>query len=148
MTTHINEANNYPARFPLKEDFLACEEADRTYAEDDVVKGPKIAKGVKITDAIVASDELDSNGAPTMTGTLRLNNGTTQQNLVTVSAVSFGAAGGQVTRLNVPDGFNFVVPADGYWLEFVVDAAVATAASGRLAFGVAITNNLWGSELP
>jgi hypothetical protein len=93
-----------------------------------------------------ARAELDTNAAPTATGKVRLNNGTTQVNLVDITAAQLGTANGVVVHGNVPAGINKLIEDDGFWVELVFDAAFATAATGVVVFGVQVTPNLWGGE--
>ena len=152
MATYTNTSFNYPARFGRGEcGVLSCEEATRVYANGDIVKGPKIAKGNKIVDAYFATGDIDTNGSPTATCKLRINDGSTQVKLIDVTAAQLSTTGG-IMLSGISSGnylnFNHVVPTDGYWLEVVFDAAFATAATGVLAFGILVTNNLWTAEQP
>lgn len=148
-TTYTNQNFNYPARFPRGgSEWLIVEEATREYdTVNDVVKGPKIAKGVKIANAVLAfSDEFDEDATPAGICTVRLNNGTTQVNLVTCTATQAGTANGFVQYLNEYAGLNHLVEDDGYWVEAIFTTAPDNVKTAILIFGVEITNNLWGNE--
>lgn len=145
--TFTNEAFHYPARFPRGDGWMICEEATREYEENDIIKGPKVRKGSKICNAVLAlSDEIDEDASPTATMTLRLNNGTTQVSLVTLSTTQTGTANGVVQYLNAPAGINHLVEDDGYWVEAIVDAAVANPKTAIVTLGVQVSTNLWGGE--
>lgn len=119
----------------------------RTYANGDIIKGPKIERDLKIVEAIVGNDELDSNASPTATGKLRVTDGTTTVNVVAVTAATLGVDDG-ITRLNQFAALGYVIPTRGFWFEFVFDAAFATAASGQICFGLWVCPLMWGGEGP
>lgn len=148
-TTYTNESYNYPPRFPRGENiWLLCDEPTREYATvNDKVLGPKVAKGCKITNAVLSfSDEFDEDATPAGICTVRLNDGTTQINLVTCTATQAGTAGGFVQYLNVPAGLNYIVESDGFWVEAIFTTAPDDVKTAILGFGVEVTNNLWGDE--
>lgn len=119
----------------------------RTYANGDKIIGPNIERDLKICDAIVGNEELDSDGSPTATGKLRVTDGTTTVNVVSVAAATLGADDG-ITRLNVDDALGYVIPSRGFWFEFVFDAAFATAAEGVIVFGIEFSPLMFGGEGP
>lgn len=148
-TTYTNESYNYPPRFPRGENiWLLCDEPTREYSVvNDKVLGPKVAKGCKITNAVLSfSDEFDEDATPSGVCTVRLNDGTTQINLVTCSTTQAGTAGGFVQYLNVPAGLNYIVESDGFWVEAIFTTAPDDVKTAILGFGVEVTNNLWGDE--
>jgi hypothetical protein len=123
-------------------------QADRTYAEDDVIRGPGVERDLKICDAIVSGEELDTNASPTATAKLRLNHLTESAvNLVAIDATTLGTAD-WVVRLNLQAALGFVVPDRGYWLELVFDDAFATAAAGTICFGITVSPTNFGAESP
>lgn len=146
-TTTLTAFKTAPFYYPCAGSWLGVRAASATYANGDIIKGPKIQRDLKICEALVANEELDSNATPTATGKLRLYDGSTAVNLVSVAAATLGVDDG-ITRLNVDDAAFYVVPTEGFWLEFVFDAAFATAAAGVIAFGVAVSPIMWGGESP
>lgn len=143
-----NQSYNYPPRFPRNDTWLMFDEPTREYPTvNDWVLGPKIAKGCKITNAVLSfSDEFDEDATPSGIATLRLNDGTTQVNLVTCTAVQAGTAGGFVQFLNVPAGINYIVESDGFWAEVIFTTAPDDPKTAILCAGVQISSNLWGDE--
>lgn len=144
--THVSHKTG-PYYYPCASAWLGVRADSHTYESGDIIKGPKVMRDLKICDAVVANEELDSNATPTATAKLRLNNGSTQTNLVSVTAATLGVDDG-FTRLNIDDAAFFVVPANGYWLELIFDAAFATAAAGVIAFGIEVVGIMWGDESP
>lgn len=119
----------------------------RVYANGDIVQIAKVQRGNKIiSSGIATADEMDTNAAPTMTSKLRLYDGTTEIILVTATAVQHGTTGGFVQYANVPAGFAYVVPTAGFRLEWVVTAALATAATGIVRVMVNMTGLCFGGE--
>jgi len=122
-------------------------QAAATYANGDIIKGPKLERDLKIVDAIAAGGELDSNAPPTATAKLRLNDGSTQVNLISIDATTLGSAD-WVQRINLQAAVGYVIPTRGFWLELVFDAAFATAAAAALVFGVTVSPCMFGDEGP
>lgn len=128
-------------------DRLICRTTSRTYANGDKVRLFNVGMGVKFGDGLALNDELDTNAAPTMTGVIRVTNGTTTKKLISITAATLGTAGG-ATRVNEIEGLGFVTPALGYWVEFVVTGAVATAGAGILAVDLGVTGLCFKGEDP
>lgn len=114
-------------------------EASREYANGDKIKGWQLALAAKIGAAWVALEPLDVNAAPTATGLLRVckADGTEVAQLVTVTAAQMKTGG--VFHLNVFAGAGYVNVDSGAYVEFTVNAAVATAQAGKVKFGVECT---------
>lgn len=130
---------------------IASAAAARTYANGDiVVLTTHLRWRQKITGARVAAAQLDSNGSPTAAGVLEIIDGVTTTTLVTVTAASLGTAGGSLTGLTNPAAYNYIVQTKegGATVRFRFTAGPATAASGRLALGVAVTGLLFSNEDP
>jgi hypothetical protein len=144
-TIYTHESYNYAPVFPRPDAHLYFEQVARTYILNDNILGARPSKGTKITNAWIACESLESAG-PTLTLKLRLNNGTSQQDLVTVTAAQ--AAAGAVVYMNVVGGANYVIPDNTYYLEVLITANAATPASGKVKAGATITNRLWGLEQP
>lgn len=149
-TTAVNH-NIYPIGTQGLPLMVPRQEA-RTYANGDIIKGPKIERDLKIVEAIVGNDELDSDGSPTATGKLRLtgpdgSGGTDTVDVVAVAAATLGVDDG-ITRLNQFAALGFVIPRAGWSFEFVFDAAFATAASGQICFGLWVCPLMFGGEGP
>jgi hypothetical protein len=139
MATYLTNSNRGEAASHYVGDITRFGRLDVATALDldDVIKGPNVPEGATILDAKIVCDDLDTNVTPLITLTLRLNNGTTQVDLITDSTV--GQDGG-VARLDVVAGYQYVVPAAGYWLEVLVSAAPATGATDvDLEFDVTYT---------
>jgi hypothetical protein len=123
---------------------LAHQEVARTYGLNDVVQLVRPERALKLVGAAIAWAQLDSNGTPLMTAKMRANNGTSQQDIITVTAAQLGAAGFQ--GMNVPAALGFIIPARGWWIEFLVTAAPATAASGAIYWKVDVSAAAYGDE--
>lgn len=148
MSTYEETPYHNAAYYPKHSgEILAFRSAARTYANGDLVRYWRVRKDIKITFAQVLNEELDSNVSPTATGKLRVTDGTTPQNLVSLSAAGLGAADNS-TLINIDDALGFVVPGNGYYIELVFDAAFATAASGKVAVAVGFSAVNYGSESP
>jgi hypothetical protein len=127
---------------------LAHQEIARIYGNGDVVQLVRPERGLKVTGATIAWQQLDSNGTPLLTATARMNNGTTQVNLLNLTAAQLGAAAGGVQGLNVPAGLGFVIPARGWWFEIIFNTAPATGASGQLYWKLDVTGYCYEDEDP
>jgi hypothetical protein len=121
------------------------QEVARTYGLNDVVQLLRPERGLKLCAAQLGWGQLDSNGAPTATATLRSNNGATQQNIMTLSAAQLGAGGTQ-GFINVPAAIGYIIPARGYWIEILFTAAPATAAAGALYWMLLFSPFAYGDE--
>lgn len=128
--------------FPI----ITPRQAARTYANGDIIRGPYLERDLKICDAIAAGEELDSNASPTATGKLRVTDGTTTVDVIAVTATQLGTAG-WVARLTEQAALGYVIPSRGFWMEFVFDAAFATAASGIITFGLTVSTNMFGDSV-
>lgn len=122
---------------------LTHSEVARTYGNGDIVQLVRPERYLVLVNAIIGWQQLDSAG-PSMTAAVRSNNGTTQQNIITLTAAQLGAAAGGVQMLNVPSAIGYVIPARGYWFEFVVTAGPATAASGQIWWDFNLTSFAYG----
>lgn len=121
----------------------------RAYDDNDVVKILWVERDTKVMAAAVdMATEIDANAGPTATLTLRLNNGTLQQNLVTLDATACGIATGTVVHINVPTAVGYVVPARGYWLELVVGLVATVAAATVIGVSFQASNVMYGTESP
>jgi hypothetical protein len=149
MATYLSGAQDH-TMYPIGAGgmfIMVPRQADRTYADGDIIKGPNLERDLKICDAIVANEELDTNASPTATGKLRVTDGTTTVNIVAVTAASLGTAGA-ITRITEEPAVGYVIPTRGFRLEFVFDAAFATAAAGVIVFGVLVSPQMFGAESP
>jgi hypothetical protein len=124
----------------------AHQEVARIYGNGDIVQLVRPERGLKLTGAKIAMAQLDSNGAPTLTATLRANNGVSQQNIALVTAAQAGAAAGSVVYLNVPSALGWIVPARGWWFELLITAGPATGASGAIYWEFDLTAFCYNDE--
>jgi len=104
----------------------------------DTIKLLQLERDTKIVDALVTSSAALGG---TAAGTLRLNDGSTQVDLIVGASL---VAANTITRLNRASGLGYVTPTRGFWLEFVLTAAAANP--GELYFGLLTTNVMFGSE--
>lgn len=126
---------------------LAGRTTSRVLANGDVVKLHKVERDTKIADAVLSVPILDAHATPTATGQLELTDGSTTVALVAVSTAL--AATGGIARLSNAAALGYVVPSRGFWLQFRMLTAVATAPSaGVIGFAVNRTNVLSGAESP
>lgn len=125
---------------------LAHQEAARIYGNGDVVQLVRPERALKLVGAQVGWQQLDSNGAPTMTATIRANNGASQQNIITLTAAQLGAAAGGTQVLNVPAAIGWIVPARGWWFEWLFTAGPATGASGAIYWKFDVSAAAFGDE--
>lgn len=107
-------------------------------ALNDTIKGPKIPKNAVLLGAKLSTIDLDTNGTPLITLTLRATDGTTPKNAFAASTV--GQAGG-TARMDTAGVFaGFKIPNHNYYLELLVAAAPATGvAAGDLFMFVSYT---------
>lgn len=115
--------------------------AVRTFATGDIVRLWKIERDVKVVDCLVGASVSLGAAAPV---TVRLNDGTTQVNLITVAQL---ATANLITRLNVSAGLGYVVPTRGFWLE-VLFGTVTTATPGSVIVGMVTSGAMIGVESP
>lgn len=131
---------------------LAGRTTARTYANGNTVGLHKVERDTKLGDVVVASDRLDTNGAPTLAGVLELvdSAGASLVVLATLATTFFGSATAatRVARLDNPAALGYVVPSRGCYLQIRFTAGPATAASGQIAFSVSRTNVTTGAESP
>ena len=123
-------------------------EASRIYVINDTVRGWHLGLASKICNAVVAIEPLDVNATPTATGLLRLckADGTEVKQLVTITAAQMKTGG--VFFLNVVAGAGYVNADSGAYIEFIVNAAVATGQAGIVKFGVNVTGLCGKGEDP
>jgi hypothetical protein len=97
-------------------------------ATNDVIRSVYIPKNAVLLDAWLASDDLDTHTTPTITLTLRVNDGSTQKNFFSASTV---AQAGGLQRADVAAGnaVGYEVGSDDFYLEVLVAAGAATGAS-------------------
>lgn len=105
----------------------------------DTIKLLQLERDTKIVDAIVTSSVALGG---TTAATLRLNDGTTQVNII--SAASLVAAN-TVTRLNVAAALGYIIPTRGFWLELLLTAATN---AGEIYVGLFTSNVMFGDEGP
>lgn len=123
------------------------EQTSRTYALNDIVKGPLLGIAVKVTAAVLSFDTPpETNGAPTMTVELQLTDGTTTKKLITLTAAQVAAGG--VFYLDEYEGLGYVTPSAGFYVQAKVTAAPTTAAAAKLKFGVYATQMNYAGEDP
>lgn len=129
---------------------VAGQSASRTLANGDIIKFDQIQKDTKIMGLTVGSDRLDTNGTPTMTGVWEITDGTTPLTLCTTTTANHGSAtaSARVARLDVPSMIGYVVATAGYWLQFRVTAALATAAAGKVYYELALSARMNPGEGP
>lgn len=153
MATHTEVYFNDAAFYhPTGGGPLAGRTTARVYANGDTVRLHKVERDTKLGDVVVATDRLDTNGAPTLAGVLELvdSAGASLVTLVTLAAALLGdaTAANRIRRLDNPAALGYVVPSRGCWLQFRFTAGPATGASGQLAFSVERTNVVTGAESP
>ena len=147
MADYYHESNYYPPFFPRTGQWLLATQATREYANGDIVHGPKLRKGVWVLDSIFShSDEFDEDASPTATAKVRLHDGSTAVNLIALDATQLGTANGGVVRHNQVANLGYLVQADGFELQLVLDAAVANPKTAIVKFGVFISTALWGAD--
>lgn len=130
-------------------DWIVCPpEASRTYANGDTIRGHHFATATKIAGAWVdLGTGLDSNATPTATAELRVTDGTTPIQVITITAAQVKAGG--IYYMNTSAGAGFVCPLNSkYYVEFAVTAAVATAAAAVVQFGIGVTGLCYKGEDP
>lgn len=126
---------------------FAYREPTRIYATGDILKLLYVERDTKIMWAALGASQLDSNGASAVTATLRLNNGSTQVNIVVAPATTLRAATGGVTALSEQAALGYIVPARGYWLE-VLFGTFTTAVTGIVSVSLQMSNVMYGTESP
>lgn len=145
-TTYNHPANNDGPWYRVYGDELVITNPTRQYATGDVVKGPNLGAGAKITGARVANDILDNNAAPTLTGVWEVTDGTTTVALVTNTAAQLHAS--SVTDLNNAAAYGYVIPSAGFWAQYRFTAANATPINGVLRAGVRVSGMCYSGEDP
>jgi hypothetical protein len=147
-TTYTNESYHYEPAYPRGDRWLMCDEATREYSVvNDVVRGPRVAKGCKIVNAVMGfSDEFDEDATPAGIAKVQLYDGTTEVDLVVCSATQAGTAGGFVQYLNTAAGLNYIVQSDGFYVRLIFTTAPDDVKTAVAAFGVQVSPTLWGDE--
>lgn len=87
-------------------------------------------KGMRLVDLkIGATADMDTNGAPTLTVTLRANDDSTQQNFIAASTVLQGTTAATGPGLGAAIGYKFT---GTHWFELLWAATSATFAAGTV----------------
>jgi hypothetical protein len=134
--------------FFQREQTLAHQEAARAaaFGNGDIVQLVRPERGLKLVNARFGGAQLDSNGTPTLTATVRASNGSSTQNIITLTAAQLGAAGGFTQGLNVPSAIGWIVPARSWWFEVVFTAAPATGVAGAIYWAFDLTPFCYSDE--
>jgi hypothetical protein len=127
---------------------LVWQTTSRQYANADVVRYFSLVRDTKICEATIMNAQLDSHATPTIAATLRTNDGTTQQNIMTLTAAAALAVADGRADMNVAAALGYVIPAAGYWLELLFTAGPATAAAGIIYVRLKVTNVMFQGEGP
>lgn len=101
----------------------------------DVVQMVPVPKGARITEVILGSADLDTNGTPTIT--IKVGDGSDDDRFITSSTV---AQAGGITRLNAQTGHNYKYTADDT-IDITFGVAAATFASGDITLSVHYTTD-------
>lgn len=116
-------------------------EIDHALELNDVIQMVKVPAGAKITEVILATDDLDTNGTPL----LGLDVGDGSDDNRFISASTIGRTSG-VARLDQVDGLNYVYAAEDT-IDVSVQAAPATGAtSGTIRLTVIYDTGLNSDE--
>ena len=112
---------------------------------NDVVRSVYVPKNAVILDAWVGCEDLDTHATPTITLTLRLNNGTTQHNFN--AAETIGQTGG-LARADLYAPMGLEITTALWYLELLVAAAPATGTTDKeIRFGLAYTMDRINADL-
>jgi len=98
---------------------------DRIYADEDIVKLRRLAKGTILINCRTISEELDAHATPTATAVLELVDGGTTTTLISYTAANFGATEILKETLTFAST-NLLVSSESAYIQFRVTAAVAT----------------------
>lgn len=95
----------------------------KLFHEDDL-------RNLRLVSVVLGADtDMDTNGAPTLSATIRANDGSTQQNALAASTVLGGTTAANGVGLGAAVGYKFT---GTHWLELLWAATAATFAAGTV----------------